>query len=817
MIVLKEIKIKNFLSHEDTKISFPIGVTVIVGPNGSGKTAIMDAIIHSLLGFRGIRSRSANVDDLIRFGTKFMELDLIFEVDGREYNLNWRREKGGTVNARLQCRSLGLITDSATKTVQEVSKIIGIDKDTLLNSIFIRQGEITNLIEEDPSKRKEIIGRILGLDRLQIAYEKMREIENFMVSEEKKYEVNVNEIKKSINDLMDSINKVRDGVLNGERELNELNGKIKNLEEELKQIYIKKELLDSIQEKYNELCNKKSEIEGKLASINDIINRIEFDLKICLNAKRELESMEIEFSRIPLLERFIEISNEIEKLRLSLEILSGQLKILNELEDLEKQSNELKDNVTKYLTKPTREELNYKINTINEKLSNLRLELQNKHKKRGECIGRIGNLNYNLEIIDQLDVCPVCKTKLSPKHKEHIKEEVSIEINKLKDEIKLIESELSAIDKNIVEIERIKSFLESELSKDINKIEFISSLIKSRRSELLSKIPELKDFEFEIEYVKKLIKGKYEEFDDKKRKYEFEANSIINNLGYKPINPKIELENLKKRKEELTNKVKRYDGLIEDLKNQIVKRDELMNELKVISKSIIELSYDSGIHNEINQKYQLKYIELAKLKGEFNRLNSELTKFKEFLSQLVNRVESKHQELRKIEECLDKIKNAMRVISVIRKAYSKDGIQKLIRQKVTPLISQLATNYIDKFNLDITGIFVNEDLEVRISRGGDLIPLQLLSGGEKVAVAIALRLALARALAEKFSMVIMDEPTIHLDEDRRKVLIDVFKTFRESAITQQMIIITHDRELEDIADTILYVEKVNGVSKVKES
>ncbi|MCR6691827.1 MAG: SMC family ATPase, partial [archaeon YNP-LCB-003-016] len=170
MIILKDITIKNFLSHENTKMNFPLGVIVLVGPNGSGKTAIMDAIMHSLLGFRGVRSRASSVDDLIRFGAKSMELELNFEADGREYNLNWRREKGGEVNARLQCKGVGLITDSATKTVQEVLKIIGIDKDTLLSSVFIRQGEITNLIEEEPSKRKEVIGRILGLDRYEKAY-----------------------------------------------------------------------------------------------------------------------------------------------------------------------------------------------------------------------------------------------------------------------------------------------------------------------------------------------------------------------------------------------------------------------------------------------------------------------------------------------------------------------------------------------------------------------------------------------------------------------------------------------------------------------
>ncbi len=49
---------------------------------------------------------------------------------------------------------------------------------------------------------------------------------------------------------------------------------------------------------------------------------------------------------------------------------------------------------------------------------------------------------------------------------------------------------------------------------------------------------------------------------------------------------------------------------------------------------------------------------------------------------------------------------------------------------------------------------------------------------------------------------IMDEPTIYLDEERRKELIEIMRNFRKGVTIPQMIIITHHRELEDMADTI---------------
>jgi len=816
MITINSIRIRNFLSHEDTNISFPSGVTVIVGPNGSGKTAIMDAIMHSLLGFRGVRSRASNVDDLIRFRAKFMELELNFEADGREYTLNWRRERGGEVNARLQCKQIGLLTDSATKTVQEVSRIIDVDKDTLMSSVFIRQGEITSLIDEEPSKRKEIIGRILGLDRYQKVYEKMIEIKKFIEDKKREYMEKAKSINDSIKELSNTINIINKRISENQERLSKLEIEINSLEGELKKILVEKDIMDSMQVKYNELCNKKSEIEGRLHRINNDINSIELELKLCLNAKRELESMGSALSRIPLLERFIEVSTELDKLRSSLKNFEDYLKKLSELEDLEKQLKDLINDVSPYLSKPTMQELNLQIKILRERLNNVQSEIQKKFSERDERIGKIESLKHNLEIIDKLDVCPVCKTVLSPQHKEHVKEEVSTEINRLENEIKIVEEEISIMIKDRDEIERLKSILESELSGKISRIEFILKLTSNKRKEFLEKFPEFGGLEFKIEDAKRVLEGKLEEFNNAIVKCESEISNILNALGYKPDNPKRELEDLRIKRDELIRKSAMYDSLIEKLNNLKSEQSKIMNEFNEVLKSIYELGYNSERHDEINRVYQRISNELAIRKGTFSEMKRSLEDDKNLVSKLNVEIERKRKDLEDIEIRLNRINDAATIINIIREAYSKDGIQKLIRYRVTPLISQLATSYIDQFNLDITGIFIDENLEVKVSKGGDFIPIQLLSGGEKVAVAVALRLALARALAEKFSMVIMDEPTIHLDEERKRVLVDVFKNFRESTITQQMIIITHDRELEEVADTVFQVEKVDGVSRVKE-
>ncbi|MEE9474201.1 MAG: hypothetical protein V3V36_00865, partial [Candidatus Hydrothermarchaeaceae archaeon] len=60
-------------------------------------------------------------------------------------------------------------------------------------------------------------------------------------------------------------------------------------------------------------------------------------------------------------------------------------------------------------------------------------------------------------------------------------------------------------------------------------------------------------------------------------------------------------------------------------------------------------------------------------------------------------------------------------------------------------------------------------------------------------------------------LIILDEPTIHLDSQRRRDLVEIIKKL--SSIPQT-IVVTHDKEFEQAADRLILVEKVRGISKV---
>ena len=77
--------------------------------------------------------------------------------------------------------------------------------------------------------------------------------------------------------------------------------------------------------------------------------------------------------------------------------------------------------------------------------------------------------------------------------------------------------------------------------------------------------------------------------------------------------------------------------------------------------------------------------------------------------------------------------------------------------------------------------------------------IRIIKWGEKVSVALALRLGMASLLgSSNLNLMILDEPTTHLDVERKKSLVRVLSQLSEISNSQtpmQFLIITHDAEI----------------------
>ena len=62
---LLRLRLVNFRQHADTELEFGPGITGIIGPNGSGKTTILEAIAWALYGVQAVRG---DKDSIRRLG-----------------------------------------------------------------------------------------------------------------------------------------------------------------------------------------------------------------------------------------------------------------------------------------------------------------------------------------------------------------------------------------------------------------------------------------------------------------------------------------------------------------------------------------------------------------------------------------------------------------------------------------------------------------------------------------------------------------------------------------------------------------------------
>jgi exonuclease SbcC len=110
---------------------------------------------------------------------------------------------------------------------------------------------------------------------------------------------------------------------------------------------------------------------------------------------------------------------------------------------------------------------------------------------------------------------------------------------------------------------------------------------------------------------------------------------------------------------------------------------------------------------------------------------------------------------------------------------------------------------------------IDEDFTPMVEQDGYEQDLDFLSGGEKTSVALAYRLALNSlvqkvCLGLKSNLLVLDEPTDGFSKEQLFKVRDILSELK----CPQVILVSHEKELESFADHVYKVAKTNGVSEI---
>jgi chromosome segregation protein len=168
---IKKIELKGFKSFgpQTVKVNLDKGFTAITGPNGSGKTNIMDALLFSLGELSTRRLRADNASRLIFHGSEkgglekskmakvvvqFDNTDGLMPVDTTTVTISREVYRNGQSVYRLNGRRMSRSHIIETLSMAAISS---------MSQNIIPQGTITRLTEISPLDRRKIIEELIGI------------------------------------------------------------------------------------------------------------------------------------------------------------------------------------------------------------------------------------------------------------------------------------------------------------------------------------------------------------------------------------------------------------------------------------------------------------------------------------------------------------------------------------------------------------------------------------------------------------------------------------------------------------------------------
>ena len=847
MLSLDKLSIKGFKSFvEPTEFEIKTGLTGIVGPNGCGKSNIVEAIRFGLGEVSAKQLRGKEIDDLIFNGTdnrpswNLAEVGLFVNIDGSD--LENKFESKSLEIARKIWRGEGTNSYINGKEVRlkDIQLLFADASTSARSTSIVSQGRIGAITQAKPEDRKMVLEEaagILGLQsrrhdselRLKAATNNLLRVEDVI----KTYEEQLAVLKKQSKEA--------------ERFRN-ISTLIKNAEASV--FFVKRNQIQTILQK---LENEKNEIKIKLADFQgDVSSQDQAfeDLKVKIPPMREKSySLNSELDRLNMTvenlkqeelrfeEHKTNLEHRVKQLQQDLEVENKQnndtkakiQEITNEINDLS--SKDFDSNPEKTIGQSDRSLLNnisfekeyensvaaifgkellasldkddvfyWSENTVEEVKSSFNFPciVASEIIKAPD---RISNKLKNVAIIEDLSKGYEFHKNLKPGQaivdKEgnlwrwdglFVSSSYEANISSILSELK--EKRLNDLKKQILEWERI-----SEIT--VQKINDLNDRIKTAKEELDISQNNPGDIDSKRQFLLNKIKELEEEkklFDNELQEKENLLEQLSKELRNKEQNFSVVKEDLIRKESEISN----FNNNLQQLINLC--REKINVDLLNLENEIEKLKKDEDL--ETAEKRVMRLVAERERIGAVNLLaEDEYTKLREKVNDTIKDKNEIQESIEKLHDAINKINKEG--VSRLRDAF------KIVNENFERLFTKLfggGKAYLKLVQNDEDPL--NSGLEIFASPPGKKMQnITLLSGGEQALTAISLLFAVFIANPSPFC--ILDEVDAPLDDNNVDRFCSMVEEISQKVQTK-FIIITHNRM------TMSRVDRLYGVTMPEE-
>ena len=201
-----------------------------------------------------------------------------------------------------------------------------------------------------------------------------------------------------------------------------------------------------------------------------------------------------------------------------------------------------------------------------------------------------------------------------------------------------------------------------------------------------------------------------------------------------------------------------------------------------------------------------------KLQGEWGALGTRrehLESTKRELEARLGNLRRHEAELARTNESVERNVHLHRILGLLRNSLRDAGPE--VTRTLLSSIAATANEVYGEIMGDYTQLLkLDAEYGISLDTLGHERVFSQLSGGEQIIAAMAVRLAMLRELL-RIDMAFLDEPTQNLDQTRRDNLAEQIRRIRGFS---QIVVVSHDDTFERLLQSVIHVEKTDGVSRV---
>jgi chromosome segregation protein len=847
LLSLDKLSIKGFKSFvEPTEFEIKSGLTGIVGPNGCGKSNIVEAIRFGLGEVSAKQLRGKEIDDLIFNGTdnrpswNLAEVGLFVNIDGTD--LENKFESKSLEIARKIWRGEGTNSYINGKEVRlkDIQLLFADASTSARSTSIVSQGRIGAITQAKPEDRKMVLEEaagILGLQsrrhdselRLKAATNNLLRVEDVIQTYEEQLAILKKQSKEAerFRSISTLIKNAEASVFYVKR--NQIQATLQNLEDEKNKIKIK--LADyqgdvsSQDQAFEDLKVKIPPMREKSYSLNSELDRLNMTVENLKQEELRFEEHKTNLEhRVKQLQKDLEVENKqnndtkskIQEITDEINDLSSTDFDSNPEKTIGKTDRSLLNNISfekeyensvaaifgkELLASLDKDEVFYWSENIDQEISasfDFPCKVASKIIKAPN---RITNKLNNVAIIEDSSKGNEFHKHLKPGQaivdKEgnlwrwdglFVSSSYESNISSILSELK--EKRLNDLKKQIKEWERI-----SEIT--VQKINDLNERIKTATEELDISQNNPGDIDSKRQFLLNKIKELEEEkklFDNELQEKENLLDQLSKELRNKEQNFSVVKEDLIRKESEISN----FNNNLQQLANSC--REKINVDLLNLENEIEKLKKDEDL--ETAEKRVMRLVTERERIGAVNLLaEDEYAKLREKVNDTI-------KDKNEIQESIEKLHDAINKIN-------KEGVLRLrdAFQIVNENFERLFTKLFGGGKAHLKLIQDDEDplnsgLEIFASPPGKKMQnITLLSGGEQALTAISLLFAVFIANPSPFC--ILDEVDAPLDDNNVDRFCSMVEEISEKVQTK-FIIITHNRM------TMSRVDRLYGVTMPEE-